>query len=162
MPMRFQPAKFGQSEVPNVQEYPGYNDPTFLRGAPVSYDVSNDGLIVHPGTTTVTDILGIALHGITAGVSESPSGLVAVAKAKNQEFVGQVVAGGVSANVVLTDLSGISIGDQYGMIVGTDPAGVWYVDFSDTSNVVLEISRIDDDLDIVWFKFLDSACQEGV
>jgi hypothetical protein len=160
MAIRFQPAKFGQSEVANVQSYDPYSTVTAYRGAPVQYDVANDGIIVHPGTTTVIDILGIILHDIVAGVSDDPAGLCVVAKAKNQEFIGQVVAGGVDVDVVLTDLSGISIGDQYGMIINT--AGEWFVDFSDTTNVVLEIARIDDDLDIVWFKFLDSACQEGV
>jgi len=61
---------------------------------------------------------------------------------------------------VLTDLSSLIIGEQYGIIINT--AGEWAVDTSETTSLIVEITRIDDDLDIVWFKILDSVCQEGV
>ena len=155
MSFRFQPAKFPHGHVPDTQEYTPESSQTFIRGVVV--DLTGGEIIIHPGGTTVTDIFGVALHGMaSAGVSDSPSGLVAVAKADpDQTYLGQVVAGGVDEDVVLTDLSGIAVGDHYGFIINT--AGEHLVDFSDTTNVVLEIEKIDDNLDIVWFKFLASA-----
>jgi hypothetical protein len=158
--IRFQPAKFGQSEVPEVQSYDPYSTVTAYRGAPVTYDTTNAGIIIFAGALAVIDLLGIMLHDVVAGVSDDPAGKCVVAKAKGQEFVGQCVNGGSDPDVVLTDLSSLIIGEHYGIIINT--AGGWAVDTSETTSVIVEITRIDDDLDIVWFKILDSVCQEGV
>lgn len=154
MAIRFQPAKFPRGEAPDVQEITPGSTATFLRGAPVA--LSSGELIEHAGATTVTGIVGVALHGCDTGVSDSPSGQVAVAKAAHgQVYIGQCI----SSSAVVTDLAGasVAIGDQYGMLKHTTDE--WFVDLDDTTNVVLEISRFDDNLDIVWFKFLDSAIE---
>lgn len=154
MSIRIQPAKFGHSAVPNVQGYTPNASLTLLRGAPVTFDVANDELIEFPGTTTVTDLLGFALADCTAGVSDSPDGQVLVAKAKNQEFAGQCIA----SAAVVTDLSSVVVGTDYGLLKDSD--GQWYVDLDDETNVVAMITRVDDDLDIVWFRIIDSAVQD--
>lgn len=155
MAIRFQPAKFPHGHVPDTQEYTPEENQTFLRGSVVK--LIDGEILIHPGGAVVTAIFGVAMHGMeSAGVSNSPSGLVAVAKAApDQTYLGQVVAGGVDEDVVLTDLSDLTVGDFYGFIINT--AGEHLVDYSDTTNVVLEIEKIDDELDIVWFKFIASA-----
>jgi len=155
MPIRIQPSQFPHGEVPWVQGLPPNASATFLRGCAVAINTSGEA-IIHPLSTTVDDFYGIALCDVTAGVSDSPSGEVQVARCtKDATFLGQVVAGGVDEDIVLTDLSGLAVGDSYGMIINT--AGEHMVDFSDTTNVVLQITKIDDDLDVVWFQFLAAA-----
>ena len=155
MAIRFQPAKFPHGHVPDTQELTPEASQTFLRGSVVSLVTGE--IIIHPGVAVVTSCFGVALHGMeSAGVSESPSGLVAVAKAApDQTYLGQVVNSDVDVDVVLTDLSAILVGDQYGFVINA--AGEHLVDYFDETNVVLEIEKIDDNLDIVWFKFLASA-----
>lgn len=155
MSVRIQPSQFPHGEVPWVQGLTPNSSATFLRGCAVAINSSGEA-IIHPLAAVVDDFYGIALCDVTSGVSDSPSGEVQVARAtKDATFLGQVVAGGVDVDVVLTDLSGLSVGDKYGMIINT--AGEHMVDFSDTTNVVLQITKIDDNLDIVWFQFLEAA-----
>lgn len=155
MSIRMQPSKFGTSPAPNTQGYtPGAGE-TFLRGAVVTYVVASDDVDEHAGGGVVTLVLGIAAHDVTSGVSDDVSGEVLVFKALDQEFAGSALTG---ASAVATDLSGVSIGDVYGIIKHTD--NEWYVDLGDIANPVLTITKIDDNLNIVWFRFLLSAVQE--
>lgn len=156
MPIRIQPAQNPHGEVPWVEGMTPKSDTTLLRGCAVKID-GNGEAIIHPLATTVDDFYGIALCDVTTGTSDSPSGELQVARCTpNQTFCGQVVAGGVDVDVVLTDLSGLDIGDAYGLIINS--AGEHMVDFSDTTHVVLRLTKIDDDLDLVWFQFLAAAC----
>lgn len=150
MAIRFQPAKYGGRTSGQGAELPIAAAAEFNRGAPVA--LSGGEIIEFAGGATVTGIVGVALHGTEgAGDSTSPSGLATVAKAHpGQVFLGQCHA----SAAVETDLSALEIGDTYGVI---ELAGEWLVDLDDESDVVLTIEKIDDDLDIVWFKFLDSA-----
>ena len=157
MSIRMQPSKFGTSPAPNTQGYtPGVGE-TFLRGAVVTYVVASDDVDEHAGGGVVTLVLGIAAHDVTAGVSDDVSGNVLVYKALDQEFAGSALTAG---SAVATDLSGVSIGDVYGIIKHAD--NEWYVDLGDVGNPVLTISKIIDltGLHIVLFRFLLSAVQE--
>lgn len=155
MSIRIQPSQFPHGEVPWVQGLVPKSTTTLIRGNAVAIDTNGEA-IIHPLSTTVDDFYGIALCDVTSGVSDSPSGELQVARCtKDATFCGQVVAGGVDADVVLTDLSGLDVGDKYGMIINT--ATEHMVDFSDTTHVVLQITKIDDDLDLVWFQFLAAA-----
>lgn len=154
MPPRIQPSKFGQQKAPDSQQYTPNATLSIERGAVVTYDNANDELDEHAGGATVDGILGVSGHGCASGESDDPSGLVLVFKAKDQEFCGPVLSSGAQQ----TDLSGISIHDEFGIIKHTD--NVWYVDQDDVTNVVLAVTKIDDDLDLVWFRFLESAIQE--
>lgn len=157
MSIRFQPSKFGLgSPAPNTQGYTPDAALTCLRGAPITYQVAGDDVTEHAGGGVVTLILGVAAHDVTvAGTSDDVSGNVIVHKASNQEFAGTCLTAG---SAVATDLSGVSIGDTYGFIKHSD--NEWYVDLGDTGNVVLTITKIDDNINIVWFRFLVSAVQE--
>lgn len=155
MPIRIQPSQFPHGEVPWVQGMTPNSSLTCIRGNAIKINTDGEA-IIHPLATTVDDFYGIALCDVTSGVSDSPSGELQVARCtKDATFLGQVVAGGVDVDVVLTDLSGIDIGDKYGMIINT--ATEHMVDFSDTTNVVLQITKVDDNLDLVWFQFLEAA-----
>ncbi len=150
MSIHIQPAKFGGNTSVKGLELPIEATAEFTIGAPLALNAGE--VEEHAGTTVVDGILGISGHGTeAAGDSESPSGDCVVFKAHGgQVYLGQMTDTGV----VKTDLSSVVIGTEYGFLkVGDD----WFVDFEDTGDVVLTIEKVDDDLDIVWFKFLDSA-----
>jgi hypothetical protein len=57
----------------------------------------------------------------------------------------------------------VNVGDQYGLVKdGND----FYVDLSDVVNVMVQITKVDNDLtqsglgSVLWFKVLESALQE--
>jgi len=155
MSIRFQPSKFGATGgFPDTQGYVVDGSLTVLRGAVMRYIPANDDVDEHPGTTTVVDILGVAGCDVASGVSDDPAGTLPVFKAKDIEFAGSVI----NAGTILTDLSTISIGDQFGVLKHSD--NEWYVDEADVTNVTVQITKIDDDLNLVWFRFLESAIQE--
>lgn len=111
--------------------------------------------VLHALGATVTNIYGVTLESCAAGVSTGAvTTLLAIAVAdRNTEFVSGVVDGGA----VTADLSAMTVGDQYGLLT---VSGQDYIDLDDTSNVVVQITKIDDDLDIAWFLFLESALQQ--
>jgi hypothetical protein len=155
MSIRLQPSKFGSvGGFPEGQNFTADAALTCLRGAVLRYLPAGDDVAEHPGTTTVVDILGVALCDVTAGVSDDPAGTVPVALATDVVFCGQMI----ESAAVKTDLSDVSIGDDYGIIKHTD--NEWYIDFGDTTDVVARITKIDDDLNLVWFRFLASAIQQ--
>lgn len=155
MSIRFQPSKFGTSPAPDTQGYTPHASNSLVRGAVVTFNSGTDRVDEHAGGGVVTGILGVAGCDVNSGASDDPAGTLPVFKAKDQEFVGSALTG---ASAVATDLSGVSITDQYGVIKHTDDE--WYVDLGDTSDKVVQITKIDDDLNLVWFRFLESAIQE--
>lgn len=152
MSIRFQPAKFGGNTSVQGIELPIEATAEFTRGAVLALNAGE--VEEHGGGATVTGILGVAGHGTEgAGDSTSPSGQAVVFKAHpGQMYMGQCLN---DSSEVETDLSALEVGDTYGIIKHTDD--VWYIDLDDETNVVATIEKIDDDLDIVLFKFLDSA-----
>ena len=110
--------------------------------------------VLHALGATVTNIYGVTLEGAAAGVTDGPGTLLAIAKANKQtNFVSKCVDTGA----LTADLSGVTVGDQYGMLT---VGGQDYIDLDDTTNVVAQITKIDDDLNVVWFVFLESTLQE--
>jgi hypothetical protein len=155
-----QPSKIAGSGglVPNVFNLAAEAAENFPQGTPMRVR-SADGLLEeHPLLTTVIDIYGFSLEGVNAGSYDNPSGKVAVAKAdRNTEFVSKARTSGAYA----TDLSAVYVGNTYGLIkVGTGQSAVFAVDLDDTTNVVVQITKVDDTLDLVWWKVLESALQE--
>lgn len=153
MAFRFQPARMPAGDAPNVMNYPPDSAATYEKGAVVTID--GDGEVdEHGGGATTTGVRGVALEGVTSGSPDNPGDEAAVAVAdRNVIFAGQVDNGGS----VVTDIAGnITIGDQYGIV---DVNGVWHVDLTDTSDVVLEVVDFDDDIDVVFFKFLEASLQ---
>ncbi len=112
--------------------------------------------VLHALASTVTGVYGVSLEKCTSGTSEGPaSTLLAIARAdRNTIFVSKVVVSGA----VTTDLSSLTIGDQYGLIT---VSGQDYVDFDDTSQVLVQIVKIDDELNVVWFVFIESTLQDA-
>ena len=154
MGFKIQPSKVSAGPAaPDVFPLTPESTQTFEKGAPIT--VTSGEAVEHALVATVTNIYGFALEGMaSAGVSDNPSGDVHVAKANRMtEFVAECV----TAGVLETDLSGVSIGDQYGLLkVSSD----FYVDLSDQNHVVVQITKIDDNLNKVWFSVLESALQE--
>ena len=115
---------------------------------------SSGSAVLHGLASTVTGVYGITLEGAAAGVTDGPGTLLAIAVAdRNTEFVSKVV----SSSAIITDLSSMTVGDQYGMLL---VSGQDYIDLDDTSQVITQITKIDDDLNAVWFLFLESALQQ--
>ena len=126
---------------------------TFGKGIVVKMTTSV--AVQHPLVTDVTNMYGVSLEGVAAGVGDGPdSDICCVARINDDtEFVAQCV----TAGVVETDLSGVAIGDSYGLLL---VSGYDYVDLDDTGTPAVVITKIDDVLNVVWFKFLASTFQE--
>ena len=96
----------------------------------------------------------MTLEGAAAGVTDGPGELLAIAKAdRNTNFVSKCVITGA----ITSDLSTAVVGSQYGMITVDSQD---YIDLDDTSDVIAQCVKIDDDLNVMWFTFLESAIQE--
>ena len=110
--------------------------------------------VLHGLAATVTGVYGITLEGAASGVTDGPGTLLAIAVAdRNTEYVSKVIVSGA----ITDDLSSMTVGDQYGMITVSSQD---YIDFDDTTHHIAQITKIDDDLNVVWFLFLESALQQ--
>jgi len=156
MGFAMQPAGRGGGGWPESYERAPGSDQTYPRGCPVAWDASSQELDIHAGGATVTNIAGVSLEGVVAGVADNPSGKVAFAHAAHPNlFVAKLSSAGT---IVAPDTA--NIGVQYGIIVvGSGSTQYWTVDEADTSNVVCEVVDIDTERNVVFFKFLDSAVQ---
>lgn len=149
MAIRFQVARLPAGKSPNVQSYPIDSAASFTRGAVLALDAQGE-VTEHAGGATVTGILGVALQGTSAAGTPDFGDEIQVAIAdRNQIFMGQLINAGT-----IQTASDATIGDTYGVIEVSDE---WYVDEADTTNVVVEIVDTDDDLNVVFFKFIESA-----
>jgi hypothetical protein len=148
--------KGGSNNVGSFQGLAPEGAQTFKLGSPVRL-VS--GLVEeHPGTTTVTGILGFAAQAVTGGVPETvDDGQVTIDLADGVTvFGGQCVNGN---DTVLTDLSSIAVGTRYGLLKRSD--GFWAVDIADTTNVVVQITKVVQELNQVEFQVIQSARADG-
>lgn len=146
MIIRFQPTQFPHGDGVNSLELPEVADETFLRGAVLTLTSGE----VAEGVGAPA-ILGVASHD--AGASPSGEQVTYLAEGR-QRFLGQAVDG---ANDILTDLSGISPGDQFKVKA---VANEWVVDSNDAVDPHVVITQVIEDLDIVVFRFLDSVITE--
>ena len=150
-----QPSSRPGDGIPTVMSYVVASGETFYIGAPVTYLAG----LVELDTDDVTDIIGVALAG--AAVAQTPdwpastSAKVPVALNEPDQMWSSQVH---SAAAILTDLSNVTVGERYGVVKLTNH---WYVDYDDTSVDVVEIMDKDDDLNIVFFKFLSSTRVEA-
>lgn len=145
---RIQPAKTPAGEVAEVQAYPVATGETFPIGAPVTLE---SGELNEIDVNDVTNIIGIALQAASvAGTPDFGDEVeVAIANATTQ-----FAAPCADSGAFTTDLSGVTVGDQYGVL---KVSGEWYVDLDDSSNVVFEVVKIYDDIDMVLVKFISST-----
>lgn len=154
MPFVMQPGRLKGSagNVPDVAELDA-GSITCLKGRVVTLTAGS--AVLHALGATVTNLYGVTLEGAAAGVGDGPdSDILVVAKFdRNTEFVSKIVISGA----VSADLSTVVVGSQYGMITVSSQD---YIDIDDTTNVVAQVTKIDDDLNVVWFILLESAIQE--
>ncbi len=150
-----QPGKVKGSggKVPDVVEMDA-GSITCTKGRVIT--LTSGSAVLHALGGTVTNMYGVSLEGAAAGVGDGPdSDILVVARFdRNVEFVSKVVVSGA----VTADLSSLTVGDQYGMITVSSQD---YIDFDDTAQVVATITKIDDDLNVVWFALIESAIQAG-
>lgn len=152
-----QPSQFPLGGFPEGDaRHPG-SDQTYPVGTVVTWDTSSHELDAHAGGATVTNVLGVSAEGVVAGIAQNPDGLV------NFFYGGR----GNYFSAKLTDNAGVeqtvgvaNINVRYGFVrTGTGLNSVDTVDNSDTTDVVLEVTGIDVDRNIVFFKFIDSALE---
>lgn len=151
MPFQMQPARqLGSAgDVPDVA--------TLLSGALSAskgqlIKNSSGTAIIHPLSTNVLLVYGVTLEADVSGTSDGPdSSILHIARADvRTEFLSKCV----TSSVIETDLSSVDVGDTYGIITVSSQD---YVDLSDTSNVLVKITKVDDELDVVWFTFIPST-----
>ena len=114
---------------------------------------SSGTAIIHPLGSDVLLVYGVTLEADVSGTSDGPdSTLLHIARADvRTEFVSKVTD---SAGVIQTDLSGLSVGDQLGILTTSSQD---YVDKDDTTDKLVQLTKIDDDLDVVWFVFIPAT-----
>lgn len=156
MSFRMQPSRLPHGGWPEGMERTPGSDQTYPAGCPVR--MVGLELDVHPGSTTVIDILGVSMEGVVSGTADNPNDKVSVAAAAHPNvFVAKLVNG--SGVVQTADTANINV--HYGMIVVSSGSTQWWgVDEDDTStSPVLEVIDIDTDRNVVFFRFLNSAVQ---
>ncbi len=149
MPIQIQPSRFPSAEVPSVDNRGIVAAQTFNRGAPIQ--LSSGNAQEHPGGATVTGIYGFSLEDVDNGASSGANSTqVAIAIADHDTwFMGQLD----NAGAVVAPDSG-NLDTDYGLIKTGDD---WFVDETDTTNVVVTVRDFDVDLNVVWFTVLPSA-----
>ena len=153
MPVRIQPSRFDHGGVPTVRGLVPTTGQSFYRGAPVT--VTSGEAVEHAGGATVTGLYGFAMQDVVSAVCDFGDEVQIAVANDATTFVGQMIA----SAAVVTDLSSILVGAQYGLL---EASNVWYVDYDDTSTVVVEIVDVDDNRNLVFFKVLASAQGETV
>ena len=109
--------------------------------------------IIHPLAGNVQLVYGVTLEADVSGTSDGPdSTLLHIARADvRTEFISKVVN---SSGVIQTDLSSLSVGNQLGILTNSNQD---YVDKDDTSDKLVQLTKIDDELNVVWFTFIPST-----
>ena len=142
-------SKAGGQGIPTVVGYGVATGETFYKGAPVTLA---SGLLEEVDTNDVTGLVGVALMGATVAATPDWGDEVPVALIDNSTTFNAQVS--INGTTVATDLSSVEVGAQYGIVkIGN----YWYIDYSDTGNVVAEILTVDDENNMVTFKFLVST-----
>ena len=150
MPWPFQPSsKAGGQGIPYVVGYPVASGETFYNGAPVTIA---SGELEEVDTDDVIGIAGVALMGAKVAATPDWGDEVLIAISDDATIFNGAVS--ITGSAVATDISDVEVGAQYGIV---KISNTWYVDYSDTSTVVLEVLKVDLDNAIVFFKFLAST-----
>lgn len=131
---------------------------TFPVGTPVQYDTTANALIEHPLGATVTNILGISAEGVNAGKADNPDGEVNVYLANRLNvFMAKLTD---NAGVILTPTDA-HVNREFGLRKNGSGLNAWWsVNAGDTTNTVVEVIGYDLKLNVVFFKFKESAIQQ--
>lgn len=161
MPFIMQPAQFPLGGYPEGDSLPPTAGVTYVNGTPVTVD-ANGLLAEHALGATVTNIKGVALEGVTAGVTANPDGRVSFAHAgRGNIFMAKFTNGSGVVQAITQTL----VNEVYGIIKVSSGATAWFaVDQADTTDVVVEILGFSLHIDglnggVVFFKFIESAIQ---
>ena len=162
MAFKIQPSQIAGSAgmVPSVMNLVPEATQDFEKGTPIR--IVTGEAEEHPLAATVVDLYGFSLQGTIDPASNLPLATlptISISKAdRNTAFVSKAWETGA----VQEDLSAVLIGDQYGLIKDGDD---FYVDLDDTTNVLVQITKIQtgpgaDGLNVLFWKVLESALQE--
>lgn len=143
------------SGIPDVVNLPvDSGQAAFVKGRILSLNTGDGELEIHALGATVTGVYAVAQEGWDGTETDGPAvELNAVRVNRQTVFAAQMLDTG-GGNVVVEDLSGVVIGDTYGMIVF---GGNTYIDQDDTTDVIAEIVGIDDNLNVLFYKFIATA-----
>lgn len=157
--MGFIPFQAGRGRsAPQVQNFDLKSDAAFNIGAPVKRHSTANQVLEHGGGAAVTGILGFAIGGAASGLPAAKGTYaygtqVGVYMAQlNQEYLGQIVSG--DSDTVLTPA--VSDLRTYGIVKATASSN-WYIDRSDTTDVVVTVTQIFADIKCVLFKIISTA-----
>ena len=149
-----QPSHRPGGAPPDTSGYGVASGETFAKGAPVTLDGSGD--LEELDTDDVTGIIGVTSMGAaTAGTPDWDDEVPVFLADDVQVWSMQASTDGTT---VATDLSGLIPGERRGVV---KISGVWYYDDNDASNVIFELISMDDDNNIVFCKFIQSATATG-
>jgi hypothetical protein len=147
--------------VPGVRSFDEGTSETFNKGAPVIYDVSEDGIV--EATAAATDMLGIALEDAsgTAGTE-----LDVLVPTDNDIFSATISATGANSTAVHASNR---LGRPFGLLKSTESGETtkWTVNASDTTNVRVVVTGLDSrDTEAtsggrVLFRFISTVFNDG-
>lgn len=137
-----------------VEDMTPHGSATLAIGEPVQRN-SSDPELIEPfaGGATVTGLLGFSGAVVTSGVPNYRTKITVYKANLDTEFIGQIWD--VSEGVVATVAAATHEGNQYGIVEPT--AGEWYIDEEDTSDVVVTVTRVLDEINAALFKVISSA-----
>lgn len=150
---------------PHVLEFPVTAGQTFKKGAPVT--LQSTGLLSESATDPDAangGVTGVALEGafrrpgnlmgmgITQITGSNDKISVAMANSKNI-FVSHGVTGGTTMATPTQTM----VDTQFGLLKSGLATGYWDVDIDETTELVVEIVKVDIDNKLFYWKFLDAV-----
>lgn len=152
MPFRLQPSKTDGSagDVPDVVNIPVATGETFRKGTVLQL---TSGELEEVAADTTTGLYAVSLEDAEDGSPDNPSDDLTAARI-NLQTAFYVAVYDSGAGAVVTDLSTISVGDTGDAEVVND---VYYFDTASSASAVFEVVAIEDDLNLLLVKFIEST-----
>lgn len=156
---QFAPFQEAKGRVgPDVMHFDLKSDAAFNIGAPVKRHSTATQILEFGGGTDVTGLLGFALVGAASGLPAAKGTYaygtkVPIYKAREGgSYIGQLVSGD-SDTIVTPAASNLR---TYGIIKST-ATGNWYIDVSETTSLILTVTKIYIDLKFVEFELISTV-----
>jgi hypothetical protein len=157
----FQPGRTPSGTVPSTTALPWKTSEVIVIGSVLTID-SNGLLVV--ASADPTSVVGVAMQAIDTGAGWAPAdnptvitgreSLISVAMADRQNlFTGRMVNGGTDP---VTPTQAM-VGDKFGIVKSADET--WAIDQADTSNLVVQIEKVDIPRKVLYFRFLEAVIQ---
>ena len=145
----FQPARF-EAKVPGVQAMQNVTDAAIVKGSVLIFTSGE----VDIALTDSTPLVGVALQDVNTnpGFEVGHSSQVLVTTGRLEEIsVALANTTTIFSGAATSDPTIANVGVSYGINIA---AGIWTVDFTDTTTTRVTITDIDTIEDIVFFKFM--------